>query len=404
MSVIIYRSVGNYSHFLNCVNGQIVSFEVNSTEAKNIMSNMTNYEFDREAKKVFKKINGQFNSRLCRRNLIKLGLEFKFPTMVNIELNRRCSLRCIHCYVGNKNLNSSELGFLEQMNESDISGFFDELKDLGVFLIAVTGGEPFISNSLQNLLRMGTEKGFLIEIFSNLQNLPDWFLLSKYESFRVGRIQTSVYSSTPNIHDGVTKIAGSLKRTLKNIHSLIKRGYLIEVATPMMRKNFSSWESTRLFFEKKKIAQNFSWPIADEYYGLEKKSRLNISGQELDSFIRRNPNFLSEKDCFEPDEYICEAGKAIFALSAAGDVFPCSQMPLSVGNTKLGRRIKEIVFGEDMFKIGSLKWEDVSAKKVFNFCLGINYTDSGNLLTQPKHMLNALATFMKQKRKEVNEK
>lgn len=399
MSTIIWRNIGGYSHFLNCVNGQIVSFKVDSAEAKKIINRPDDYEFDCEAEKVFKKTNGQYNSRLCRGNLIKLGLEFKFPTMVNIELSRRCSLRCIHCYVGNKNLDSSELSFFEKMDDHDIDGFLSELKDLGVFLVVITGGEPFISKKLQNFLRIATKRGFLIEIFSNLQNLPDWFLRNKYGNFRIGRIQTSVYSSVFKIHDEITKNVGSLKRNLKNINLLIKMGYPIEVATPLMRKNIASWKNTRFLFKKKKIIQNFSWPIANEYYGIKKKSRLNISGQNLSYFIEKNPDFLLEKECLKSDEYICEAGKAIFAISATGDVFPCSQMPLSVGNITLNRKIKEIIYGENMVRISLLKWKDVLAKKVFNFCPGINYTDARNVLIQPKHMLNAITVFNKTERK-----
>ncbi len=220
-------------------------------------------------------------------------------------------------------------------------------------------------------------------------------MFNKYENSRIGRIQTSVYSSVHKIHDEITKSVGSLKCNLKNLNLLIKKGYLVEVTTPLMRKNIASWENTRLFFKEKEIAQNFSWPIVNEYYGTEKKSCLNISGQDLSYFIEKNPDFLLKKECFKSDEYICEAGKAIFAISATGDVFPCSQMPLSVGNITLKRKIKEIVYGENMFKISSLKWKDVLAKKVFNFCPGTNYTDSGNVLTQPKHILDVIATFMK---------
>ncbi|MBI4993562.1 radical SAM protein [Candidatus Wolfebacteria bacterium] len=392
MSTIIWRNVGEYTHFLNCVNGHIVSFKVDSAEAKKIINNPNHYEFDCEAEKVFRTTGNQYNSRLCRGNLIKLGLEFKFPTIVNIELSRRCSLRCIHCYIGNKNLSSSELSVFEKMDDCNIDGFLKKLKDLGVFLVVITGGEPFISKKLQNFLRIATEKGFLIEIFSNLQNLPDWFLRNKYEDFRIGRIQTSIYSSIFKIHDEITKSAGSLKRNLKNLNLLIKNGYFVEVATPLMRKNIISWERTKFFFEEKKISQNFSWPIADEYYGTKKKSSLNIFGQSFSHFIEKNLDFLLEKKCFESDEYICEAEKAIFAVSATGDVFPCSQMPLPVGNI-CNKKIKDIIYGKDMSKIGSLKWKDVLKEKVFNFCPGINYTDAGDVLIKPKHMFGAIATL-----------
>ena len=390
--------MGSYTHFLNCKNGNIASVEADDIKAKKIVNKPDDYKFDSETKNFFKNISGQYNSKLCRKNLIKLGLAFNFPTTVNIELSRRCSLRCIHCYVGNKNLCSSELGFLERMDESGIGDFFDELKSLGVFLIVISGGEPFISKSLQNLLRIATEKGFLVEIFSNLQGLPEWFLFNEYGNFRIGRIQTSAYSSVSKIHDGITKSQGSLRRTLGNLHLLVKTGYFVEVATPLMKRNFVSWESTKLFFQKKKIAQNFSWPITNEYYGQAKKSQLNISGKNLRDFTMKNPDFISETQNSNYNEHVCEAGKAIFAISANGDVFPCNQLPLPVGNIFLKKKIREIVHGESMLNLGSLKWKDIPAKKVFNFCPGINYTNAGNILTQPEHMLNAInVAFTKKK-------
>ena len=394
---ILWRNIGNYAHFLNCKNGQIISIEAGGVEAKRIVNKSDDYEFNSDAKNFFKNINGQYNSRLCRKNLIKLGLAFNFPTTVNIELSRKCSLRCAHCYIRNEDLRSSMLDFLERMDESGIGDFLDELKDLGVFLIVISGGEPFISKSLWSLLRIATEKGFLVEIFSNLQYLPEWFISYKYGNFRIGRIQTSVYSSIPKIHDDITKNSGSLRRTLGNLSLLIRMGYFIEVATPLMKRNFVSWESTKFFFKEKKIAQKFSWPITNERYGQAKKSRLNISGENLRDFIMKNPDFISETHNSNRDEHICGVGKAIFAISANGDVFPCGALALSVGNIS-SKKIKDIIYGKTMSKYGSLKWKDIPAKKVFNFCLGINYTDTGNILTQPEHMLNAMnIVFAKKK-------
>lgn len=391
MSTIIWRNIGNYTHFLNCINGEIVSIEVNGAEAKKILNNPIDYEFDNDSKIVFENTKGQYNSRLCRKNLIKLGLKFNFPTIVNIELSRRCSLRCIHCYVGDKNLSSSNQSFFERLSNDDVNRFFDELKRLGVFLVVITGGEPFISKRLKKFLKTGTKKGFLMEIFSNLQHLPDWFCLFKHGDFRIGRIQTSVYSSEKRIHDSVTKIIGSFERSIKNLYFLKEKGYFLEVATPLMRQNFSSWENTNFFFRKIRINQDFSWPINDEYYDLNKKrkSGLNISSQNFRNFIGKNPDFLLKINNANSDEYVCEAGKAIFSISVTGNIFPCSQLPLSVGNIKR-KKIKEIICGKRMMKIASLKWKDISAKKVFNFCPGINYTDTGKMLTQPKHMLKVI--------------
>lgn len=87
MSAIIWRNIKGRIHFLNCKNGQIVSLEIDSKEARAILANPDSYRLDSETKNVFKKIGGQYNSKLCRKNLIKLGLAFNFPTTVNIELS-----------------------------------------------------------------------------------------------------------------------------------------------------------------------------------------------------------------------------------------------------------------------------------------------------------------------------
>ena len=49
----------------------------------------------------------------------------------------------------------------------------------------------------------------------------------------------------------------------------------------------------------------------------------NISKEQFVQFCLENPDFILKPD-FRGECYICGAGRVMFAISANGDVFPCS--------------------------------------------------------------------------------
>jgi len=241
----------------------------------------------------------------------------------------------------------------------------------------------------------------VVEIFSNLQQIPRWFAEDD-NKYRVNRFQTSIYSIDPKVHDLVTSGKGSLKNTLKNLKLIKGLGYRVEVASPLMCFNFETRMKTKKYFADRHITQSFSWPIVNEYYeGHKGKDTLNITKDQFIQFVEENPDFMM-CPAFENMEHICSAGRLLFSISAEGDVFPCSQFPRKMGNIK-EESIENIMRGRRMCGVACLSPKDIDKKEyLYNFCMGNNYSETGDPLKVSefsKKMYKQYENYIK--RKEV---
>jgi len=317
-------------------------------------------------------------------------MHFSFPVIVNLELNRRCNLRCVHCYIGREGLASSEPSVFDALTEEQIKNLLGSLHSIGVFLVVLTGGEPFLNGNIENVVRMASEKGFVLEVFSNLQHLPDWLSRSNPNALRIGRIQTSVYSADPRMHDKITMAEGSFERTLTNLRLLKERGYYVEVATPLMRRNFETRNETVALFRSLGIRQDFAWPIVNEYQApsSSRKALLNISGEQVERFATEHPDFFIRPDLRRSDEPICAAGRALLGITCDGDVWPCSQYPLAVGNI-LERDVCQILGSPAMLEIAGRTKAMLQNEDNFNFCMGTNYAETGDPFSQPDFVIES---------------
>jgi len=378
-----------------------MSFNVKKKDIIELISLLSDLRSDipSEVRRFFIKTGDRPNTRLCRSNLIDLGMQFSFPTIVNLELNKNCNLHCVHCYIGDKNLKSVIPGIFQAMEEAQINDFFNSLRRSGVFLIVLTGGEPFINKNLKRFFQIAAEKDFITEIFSNLQYIPDWFLETDPNLLKIGRIQTSIYSSYSKVHDDITTLKGSFKRTMANLFLLKKRGYYVEVATPLMRKNFRTRNDTILLFRNLGIRQDFSWPIVNEYQNPQSnKSSLNISENQVRKFRIEHPDFFIRFSIRNPQESICAAGKALFGITSEGDMWPCSQYPLTVGNI-CSNDLRQILKSPTMLEIGNRIKALLGKRVLFNFCMGTNYAETGSAFQQPDFMARAISAITTKERR-----
>lgn len=395
---LIIRKVDKFAHILNPYTGSVVTLHLD--EFKQL--NKTNEkDIDQEILETIKiPPNSMMNSRLFRSSLINLGFEYFFPTIVNIEITRRCLLDCKHCYITPEEHMNKEIKGVESLSKREVFQLIKKLRDLGVFLVVLTGGEPCISKNIKYFIQACHKYNMTFEIFSSLQIIPEWF---NNTLKNLARIQVSVYSTKDNIHDFITQKPGSLKHSLENISKLKNIGFYIEIATPLMNINFDDRKNITKYFKKLEIKHNFSWPILNEYYSTKtNKSLLNISKEDFALFAEETPDYIIDCKWDNKDKSLCEAGISVFSISAEGKVFPCSQYPLEVGNI-FENDIKEIYNGNNMKEAISYKPADLCEDcEYYNFCIGNNYSETGDPLKQPTFMAESLKYAKENlKRKEV---
>ena len=383
---LIIRKVGKFAHILNPYTGSLVSLHLKDYEN---ITKVTRKDIDQEILETIKvPKNSHMNSRLFRSSLITLGSEYKFPTIVNIELTRRCLLDCKHCYITSEEHKNQQAKGVESLAEQEIDDLLKNLHDMGVFLIVLTGGEPLIAKNVEFFIHACQKYNIAFELFSCLQVVPSW--LNK-DLKNLARIQVSVYSLKDNVHDFITQKQDSLKKTLKNIEGLKKDNLYIEIATPLMNINFDDRKDISKYFKDYGIRQNFSWPILNEYYSEKTdKSLLNVSKEQFALFVEENPDFIIDCEWKDKKKPICEAGISVLSIVADGSVFPCSQYPKEVGNI-FENNIHDIYKGERMAETISYTPNGLCPDcKYYNFCIGNNYSETGNPLKQPDFMITSL--------------
>ena len=134
-------------------------------------------------------------------------------TVATIELLTKCNWRCQHCYL------PSHVD--EGLSKNVIFDVLDQLRDLGCFELALTGGEIFYREDCMDIIRKARELGFSVFLLTNISML-DESKIKELADLYISNISCSIFSLDEDIHDSITGVKGSLRKALENI-MLIKK-------------------------------------------------------------------------------------------------------------------------------------------------------------------------------------
>ncbi len=175
---------------------------------------------------------------LTRKTLLK-GTEWG---RLFVELTGRCNERCVHCYASA----GPEVG--EALDWPTIARVIDQAHGIGFASIQLTGGDPLVSEHCLAAAARVRERGFReLEIYTNGLALRG----ALYEGLRDldAHFAFSVYSSDPAVHDAITQVPGSLKRTSEAIRRAAADGLTLRVGIIEMAGNTAGLEATRRYVE-----------------------------------------------------------------------------------------------------------------------------------------------------------
>src|SRR6202044_816446 len=137
--------------------------------------------------------------------LIRRTVQPPLPWSVHVNLPYRCNERCIHCY-----LDHEDHG---EMKTLEIKNLMEQLAESGTLFLTLSGGKIFLRADLFELLEFARSLHFHISL-KTTRLLINAEVTSKLRDLIVRRIQISIYSADPEVHDPIPKVHGSVKRTL----------------------------------------------------------------------------------------------------------------------------------------------------------------------------------------------
>jgi radical SAM protein with 4Fe4S-binding SPASM domain len=281
------------------------------------------------------------------------------PLNVHLDITYRCNERCVHCY-----LDHDDHG---EMTTSEIKKLLKEMAEAGVFILTLSGGEIMMRKDFFEILEYAREMTFVVKLKTNA------ILIRDREADRIRElgaesIQISIYSHRPEVHDAITKVPGSLKRSLNAIRFLKSKGLHVIIANVLMKGCAQDYTGVRALAAELGVETTLDPMITPMMDGSRSTLALNVDRGMLKQ-IFADPIFAPDVAamCATPDpeddslmgSVPCSAGHSACYVSPYGDVYPCVQFPFPSGNVRRQRFIDIWNHSEQLNEVRSIRIRDL---------------------------------------------
>ena len=150
-----------------------------------------------------------------------------------------CNLRCRHCFMSAPSAKHGNPSYEELISVAD------QLAECGIFQVSLTGGEPLIRKDFPDLVKALKERGIGVDVIFTNGLLLTEDLLDRLEAIDGGRkIPFQLSFDGIGAHDFLRGIPGTEEKTLAALRLLQRRGYRVNVAMCLHKKNMDTVRET----------------------------------------------------------------------------------------------------------------------------------------------------------------
>ena len=266
--------------------------------------------------------------------LIFRSLKSHLPLNAHFDITYRCNERCVHCY-----LDHEDHG---EMTTSEVKGVLDQLRAAGTLFLTFSGGEVFLRKDFFELLAYARQLHFDVCLKTN-GVLIDAVRAHRLKEMGVRKVQISIYSGRPEVHDAITKLPGSFTRSIAAVKFLKQQGLQAAIACPIMPQNVADYRQVVDLAAELGVTYLLDLTITPKIDGDRAPLALREDSRNLLPILTDpvvNTKHSKGEDS-EPEEFSdpcydipCSAGHNSCYISPYGDVTACVQLPVAAGNLR----------------------------------------------------------------------
>ncbi len=309
------------------------------------------------------------------------------PMSVLFELTFVCNHACSFCY-------NSPTGQKELTTE-EVYGALRKLADFNILYLTLTGGEPLVRRDFFDIARRARELGFALRIYTNGFMIDEPMARRIREVANPLEMEISLHGATPETHEKLTCVPGSLGKVINAVRFLRAQGVKVGLKCPITRDNENEVLDMHRLARELGVSIIFDPVITPRDDGDKDPLSLMATDDFLRKYwsdpayaeARREPVPTPRVD--GPGEPICGTGRASFAIDPYGNIYPCVAWRRRVANIKEIGSLKEIwqsspvlieVRATAVAAAQTLLKEQASGSHC-NFCLGVAETQTGDPLS-----------------------
>lgn len=302
------------------------------------------------------------------------------PCEFHIDLTSACTERCVHCYIPEyKNV------FLDF---DLVRKALKEYKALGGLTVHLSGGECMMHPDFDKILRLCKDENINIIILSNL-TLCDDKRIEILKEIDPQFINVSLYSMDPAVHDSITTVPGSWKKTMDAILKCNENGVHIRLAAPALKENKESFPALAEFARSHSMHLIPDTDIFPRCNQDDSNMEHALSPAELEKLLADNRQIFYKEYPGKnplPEAKVCDIGVARICLDSQGNYYPCDGTHgIVLGNVR-DHTLAEVWNGEKMNALRALKNQDFTEcadcdkRRFCKVCPAHNFNATGDIL------------------------
>ncbi len=277
------------------------------------------------------------------KGLIKSHLNGRaYPVAFTFAVTYRCQCKCSHCSAGDHLRND-----VPELSTKEAKQLIDDSQDLGVTIMAFTGGEPLLREDIYELISHVDQNKAMPILFTNgllltdenVERLADAGLYSLFVSLDSPDLQE---------HDRMRGIPGLSETAIEGMKKMKSKGVFVGISSYATRTGTHMGAYKRmhqlaidlrlhnlLLFDCVPTGKLLK-DTSDMLTGEQREEIYEYSAQVFNNRI--TPPISSQAWQNSIEAHLagigCLAGNIQYYVSAYGDVAPCDFAPLSFGNIR----------------------------------------------------------------------
>jgi len=297
--------------------------------AKNTFSRISKQSLDCVIQNFF--INAAVIGRQ-RQEQLRKELNIWLPWFFVISPTARCNLTCVGCYAGNYSKQ-------EDLSFELVDRIFNEAKDLGIYFVTVSGGEPFMWPHLLDIMEKHHDMFF--QIYTN------GTLITKDVANRLGKLGNAAPAISIEGFEKETDARrgeGTFKRIMEAMDNLRNAGVPFGFSATPTKNNIETLMSDEFIDLMIEKGCSIGWFFQYVPIGRKPDVSLMATPEQRFRLRRRSIEIRKTKPIFIGDFWndgpyvggcICGARQGgYFHINCHGDVEPCVFLQFSVDNIK----------------------------------------------------------------------
>lgn len=307
----------------------------------------------------------QVNRRASEKNI---------PLSVLIELTYRCNLSCYYCY-------QKLLSKKNELSCVQWSGILSQLAAAGTLYVAFSGGELFLRDDALKILAAARLRDFAVSIITN-GTLITHRIAAQLADLGVMDVGISFHAADAPLHDRLSGKKGSFKRALKGLRFCSEAGIKTLIKHSVSLENFGEFSKLARLAQDEGCFFECDANIVSHIPGEPSPYALTV--KDYTRFLRMMKAGPLPGASKENEHYTlhCDAGRSLCGIMPSGQVAPCIQLPLVLGNlikkpfSRIWNGTKAKSFRADEERLDK-SCTYCSIKHFCNRCAGIVFFETG---------------------------